>query len=184
VRESFHARDASEAQLIAAMSELAPAQVALRTTYEKSLGSVGPMIFGDADPATLVIAPRPWDAFAQAAADPHELVYKKPDVVARLVEKDDDMTVHVRNVGGAWKIDVNAFVMGADAGELAQETRRQVRHANELTEAMRTRDPARVRQTMLRQVVEVRGPERPQQQQQHLMPATMRAPTTAPSRAP
>jgi len=169
VRESFHARDGNEAQLVAAMAELAPAQAALRTAYQKSLGTIGPMIFGDADPVTLVITPRPWDAYAAAAASPHELVYDKPDVVARLMEKDDDMTFHLRNVGGAWKIDADAFVMGDDAAQLAEETRRQVRHTNELTDAMRTKDPARVRQTMLRQVVEVRGPER------SIAPATTRA---------
>jgi len=60
-------------------------------------------------------------------------------------------------------------VLGDDAAQLAEETRRQVRHTNELTDAMRTKDPARVRQTMLRQVVEVRGPER------SAAPATTRA---------
>jgi hypothetical protein len=75
--------------------------------------------------------------------------------------------------GGAWKIDPRAFVMGDDVAQLARETRRQVRHANELADAMRTRDPARVRQVMLRQVVEVRGPERG---------AVVAAPTT--TRAP
>jgi hypothetical protein len=170
VRESFDTRDADEAELVAAMADLAPAQAALRTAYEKSLGTMGPMIFGDVDPAALVIAPRPWEPFAGAAAQPHELVYARPDVVARLVEKDDDMTFLVRNVGGAWKIDPSAFVMGGDVAQLARETRRQVRHANELADAMRTRDPARVRQTMLRQVVEVRGPDR-----SPAAPATTRA---------
>src|SRR5688572_21569001 len=148
VRESFDARDADESRLLAAMAELAPAQATMRTTYEKSLGTLGRMIFGDADPATLVIAPRPWDAFADAAAQPHELVYAKPDVLARLAEKDEDMTLRVRNVGGAWKIDLDAFVMGDDVAQLATETQRQVRHAREMTDAMRTKDPARVRQTI------------------------------------
>src|SRR5688572_10857762 len=148
VRESFHARDADESRLLGAMAELAPAQATMRTTYEKSLGTLGRMIFGDADPATLVIAPRPWDAFADAAAQPHELVYAKPDVLARLAEKDEDMTLRVRNVGGAWKIDLDAFVMGDDVAQLATETQRQVRHAREMTDAMRTKDPARVRQTI------------------------------------
>jgi hypothetical protein len=176
VRESFHARDADESRLLAAMSELAPAQATMRTTYEKSLGTLGRMIFGDADPATLVIAPRPWDAFADAAAQPHELVYAKPDVLARLVEKDEDMTLRLRNAGGAWKIDLDAFVMGDDVAQLAAQTQRQVRHTREMTDAMRTKDPARVRQTMLRQVVEVRGPER-----SVAPPATTTTATTSPA---
>ena len=173
VRESFDARDVAETELVNAVAELAPAQATLRKTYANSLGQLGPMIFGaNADPATLVIAARPWDAFAAAAANPHELEYDKPDVIARLVEKDEDMTFRLRPAGGGWKIDPRAFVMGDDAAQLAKETRRQVRHANELTDAMRTKDPARVRQTMLRQVVEVRGPERS---------AAPASPTTAPA---
>src|SRR5687767_14243445 len=38
VRESFHPRDADEAQLRDAIAELAPAQAALRIAYQESLG--------------------------------------------------------------------------------------------------------------------------------------------------
>jgi hypothetical protein len=177
VRESFHARDANEAALRDALAELAPAQAALRTTYRDSLGTIGQIVFGDVDPATLVIAPRQWDSYARAAAHPHQLIYEKPDVVARLDERDEDMTLRLRNADGGWKIDVDSFLMGDDASQLAQATRRQVRHASELIEAMRSRDPSRVRQVMLRQVVEARGPSRGIPDE-ILMPATTRAAAT------
>ena len=101
VRESFHARDAGEAELLDALAELAPARAALRNAYEQSLGSVGGILFSGTDPNELVIHAREWDFFARAAAQPQRLIYKKPIVIAQLHEETDDETsLHLRNVDG------------------------------------------------------------------------------------
>ena len=159
VRESFHARDAGEADLLNALAELAPAQAALQKAYQDSLGSVGRILFSGTDVNELVINTREWNSFARSAAHPHKLTYRKPLVIAQLRKEDENETFHLRNVDGQWKIDMDAFLMGDPATELAASTVREVRHTNEMTAAVRSRDTSRIRQVMLRQVIEVRGPQ-------------------------
>ena len=160
VRESFHARDAGEIELLEALAELAPAQAELQKAYQESLGSVGRILFSGTDADELVINARQWDSFARSAANPHRLIYKKPIVIAQLHEKDDETSLHLRPVDGQWKIDLDALLMGDAAPELAQAAQREVAHTKELTDAIRSGDTSRVRQVVLRQVIEVRGPAR------------------------
>ena len=173
VRESFHARDADEAALRDAIADLAPAQAALRTAYFETLDPAGRIVFGDGDPSQLIIASRPWESYAKAAAQPQQLIYKKPIVLARLGDAAD-RTFHVRNAGGDWKLDVRDLVEPDTTPELARTTRRQVRHTNEMTAAVRSRDRARIQQAMMRHLVEVRGPARRTIE-------AVSAPTTAPA---
>ncbi|MEA2734376.1 MAG: hypothetical protein QOE14_827 [Humisphaera sp.] len=158
VRESFVARDADEARLLDALAELAPAQAALRNAYRESLGTKEQILFGDGDPSTLVNGPRPWEAYAQAAARPQQLTYKKPIVVAH-GEGEDDLAFHLRDIGGDWKLDLRPFIASDDAAQLARATRRQVRHTNDMIAAVRSGDGTRVQQLMMRQIIEVRGPQ-------------------------
>ena len=159
VRESFHARDADEAALRDALAELAAARATLRAAFAESLAPEDRALFADGDADELVIGLGRWDARARAARSAQRLRDEKPLVVARVDgDKEDVDAFELRNVGGDWKIAIDALLPGGDVSQLVRATRRQTRHANALTAAVRSRDTSRIHQVMLRHIAEARGP--------------------------
>jgi hypothetical protein len=170
VRESFVPRDADEAALLDAISQLAAAQVKLRTAYYGQLGPIGRTIFGDGDVSKLTSPSTRWDSYARDAAHPYNLTYKKPYVLVQLAENDKGTIVPARNVGGGvWKLELGGFIGGGggggggrDVSELTQATLVEVRQTDEMTAAVRSGDFKEIQRVMLKHIGEtpMRGPMR------------------------
>ena len=152
VRDSFVSRDADEAALLNALAQLAPAQAKLRTAYYESLGPTGRIIFGDGNVRMLVPGSWRWESYAQSAAHPYALVYRKPVVLAQLKESDKETIVPARKVDGGWKLELGGFVHGDNVPELTQQTHLHVQQTNEMTAAVRTNDAKEVQRVMLRHI--------------------------------
>lgn len=163
VRESFIPRDADEAALLDAIAQLAPAQAKQRAAYYDGLGPVGQKIFGEGDVRKMVMPAARWDSYAQSAANPYALTYKKPYVLVQLDENDKQTIVPARDVGGGnWKLELGGFIHGRDVAELTQATQLEVRQTDEITAAIRTGDVKEIQRVMLKHIGEVRfsGPMR------------------------
>ena len=187
VRESFAPRDNDEVAMLDALAELAPAQAKLRSAYHDALGPTGRIIFGDGDFTKLVPGTATWISYAQSAADPYDLVYKKPVVLVQLEEKDRNLIVPARRIDGGWKLELGGFLDAhdvQDAAEMSQRLHLLVRQTDDMTVAVRTGDPKEIQREMLRQITEMRGLSHSQLRMILGQESTTTTSTTQPTTAP
>jgi hypothetical protein len=186
VRESFIARDADETALLDAICQLTSAQVKLRTAYWGQLGPIGRTIFGDGDVSKLIARSTRWDSYAQDAAHPYNLTYKKPYVLVQLAENDKRTIVPARGGGGGvWKLELGGFIGGHDLSELTQATLLEVHQTDEMTVAVRSGDFKEIQRVMLKHIGETPMRDRVWEPVKKVLDdgATTRPATTSPGSA-